>query len=129
MPLEILLILVVGGISGIAVILHLLGLTSPRRLRDAEDARAAWLREFPYELPTDITLSADQRAALITTQAGPGLVWCLGADTVSRPLSGSDLSVTKNGLRVDFHDVGAPHARISLPDADRQKWRDLMRTA
>ena len=127
MPLEILLILVVGGISGITVILHLLGLTSPRRLRDAEDARAAWLREFPYDTPTQVTLSADQRAALISTRAGRGLVWCIGADTVARPLSGCDLSDTKSGLRVDFHDFGTPHAAITLPDADRQTWRDLMR--
>ena len=41
MPLHILGILVIGGIAGIAVLLHLLGLSRPRRFEDEAAARSA----------------------------------------------------------------------------------------
>jgi nitrate reductase gamma subunit len=44
MPLEILLMLVVGGITGIALLTHGLGLSKRRAFHDEAEARAAWLR-------------------------------------------------------------------------------------
>lgn len=40
MPLEVLLILVVGGIAGIALLLHVTGRSATRRLKDEADACA-----------------------------------------------------------------------------------------
>lgn len=63
MPLSILLPLVIFGIAGTAVLLHFLGLSQPARLDVEDGARAAWLREFPEEEPTRITLCQNHNAA------------------------------------------------------------------
>ncbi|MDV4145049.1 hypothetical protein [Shimia sp. FJ5] len=128
MPLSVLIPVVVIGIAGIAVILHLLGLTAPRRLADRAEALAAWAREFP-ELPaTDAQLSADQRAALILMDTGDaGLVWCFGADTVARPLAGSNLRETETGFDIRLHDVGAPRVTVTLTPEDRPRWKEALR--
>lgn len=51
MPLELLVLMVVVGILGIAFTLHFLGLTDGPGLADEDAARAAWLREFPKPAP------------------------------------------------------------------------------
>ena len=71
MPLSVLLPLVACGIIGIAVIVHLLGLSRAARLGDAGVAAAPWLREFPEDTPTRVILSHDQHAALIEPNPGP----------------------------------------------------------
>ncbi|MEO1364365.1 MAG: hypothetical protein AAFU86_11380, partial [Pseudomonadota bacterium] len=80
MPLHILLILVVGGIAGIALALHLLGMTGADPLR-GDTARAAWLRAYPDDSVQRVAVSADGRVARIDCAAGRGLVWRMGADT------------------------------------------------
>ena len=63
MPLELLLVLVIGGIAGIAVLLHVLGFSRSLTFEDEAAARAAWLRAFPDDTVTGVTLSESQSAA------------------------------------------------------------------
>ena len=114
MPLPLLLALVICGIAGIALLLHLLGLSTPRRL-DADAARAAWLREFPDTDVTGITLCEGGTAALVATDAGPGVVWAMGADTTARPLGGATLHETPTGLSLQLADFTAPRLALRLP--------------
>lgn len=127
MPLSVLIPIVVIGIAGIAVILHLLGLTAPRRLSDTAEALAAWAREFPETPAIAARLSADQRAALIELADGEtGLVWCIGADTVARPLMGADVIDTKTGLDFHLHDMAAPHVSVALSAEERIRWKEFI---
>ncbi len=125
MPLPVLLALVVGGISGIALLLHLTG-RSRRAVLDPETAAAAWIRENPGDDVVEATVSADGHAALILTRQGKGLVWAMGADTTARPLRDFDLIETQQGLTVLFRDFTAPRARIRLTDFERRRWLSLM---
>lgn len=125
MPLIILLALVIVGISGIAVILHLMGKTS-LRLMDPEDARAAWHRHVPDEAVQQVIVADSGHAALILTEQGPGLVWSFGADTVARHLLDFDLIDDGENLKVIFHDYTAPKAILQLTDAERRQWQSLM---
>lgn len=125
MPITILLVLVVGGITGIAVLLHLMGKSSPR-LMDPEDARAAWHRHVPDDVIHQVILAENGQAALILTDQGPGLVWSFGIDTVARHLLDFDLIEDGNRLRVVFHDFTAPQAILHLTDTERQRWQSLM---
>ena len=129
MPLQILLPLVVGGIAAIAVILHLLGLSRPRRFDGVDDAMRAWRREQPDRPPTGAYLAGDGRAALITLDAGTGLVWCHGADTVARPLGGARITETAQGLRINLPDFAAPEVRCRLAREDREIWKKLLEAA
>lgn len=125
MPLAVLLPTVLIGILGIAAILHIMGLTAPRRLTGPTEALAAWEREFPEQDAIEAHLSADQKAALILLRTGEtGLVWCLGADTVARSLEGADFIETERGMDIYLHDMSAPHVSVALLPQDRPRWME-----
>lgn len=129
MPLHILLVLVIGGIGGIAILLHYLGLSAPRVFGGPEDAARQWLREFPGDDVVEVILNHRGTTGFVHTRQGPGLVWSFGADTVARRLRDFNVTPTKLGLRIDFHDFGAPHTLIRLDDLETTHWENLLRTA
>ncbi|MEM8653650.1 MAG: hypothetical protein AAGF36_02815 [Pseudomonadota bacterium] len=124
MPLHILLILVVGGIAGIALALHLLGLSKAPALTEAT-ARAAWLRAFPGDRITAIFITADGRTARVETDRAHGILWQMGADTCARLLTGSERLCHKGTKTVLYlHDYAAPKLRLSLTPNERQDWQN-----
>ena len=126
MPLPLLLALVIGGIAGIAVILHLLGLSKPLRFADDAVASRAWLSEFPDAPPTRVVLSHDHHAALIETAQGDGVVWPMGADSTARYLTGARIERTKDGLMIHLPDYTAPRIRLRLDADEADLWtRDI----
>lgn len=127
MPLELLLALVVGGISGIAVLLHLTG-RSRQAVLTAGSARSAWLRHFPNDCVIKVLPAASGQAALVLTEGGPGLLWAFGADTVGRPLAAARIRETAAGLRFEFNDFSAPGLSLSLPESERRQWLELINT-
>lgn len=126
MPLSLLLALVIGGIGGITILLHLLGLSRARKLTDESQAGDAWLREFPESLPERILLNSDQNAALILTDQGPGLVWVMGQDTTARPLAGARVHAVRRGLSFRLPDDGAPRVRLGLAPDEARRWQDMI---
>ncbi len=125
MPLEILLVLVVGGIAAIALLLHLSG-RSQRRVLTRETALADWPRHFPDDVVIDVTVSHDAYAALVRTETGPGLLWSFGADTVARHLLDFDWIEQPGGFELQFHDFTTPRVVIRLDEIERQHWQNLM---
>ncbi|WP_298935347.1 hypothetical protein [uncultured Ruegeria sp.] len=125
MPLEILLILVVGGIAGITLLLHLTGRSSLRVLTQ-ETARMDWRRHFPDDVVIDVTVSHDGHAALVRTETGTGLLWSLGADTVGRHLLDFDWIEHPNGFEFQFRDFSSPGVVVHLDEIERRHWQHLM---
>lgn len=125
MSLNILLILVVGGIAVLALLLHVLG-KSRRMVLTTEDARTAWHRHFPDDEILGLTVAHDGHAALVQTNQGPGLLWAFGADTVARYLRDFDLVDKPGHLSVIFHDFTAPRVTLHLSDAERPIWQEMM---
>ena len=122
MPLHILGIMVVVGIAGIAVLLHLLGLSRPKRFEDEAAARAAWADEFP-EVPVNrAVLCRNRAAALVETPQGPGVVWPMGADSTARFLTGARVTRTANGILIRLPDYTAPRIRLSLEADEAEAW-------
>lgn len=126
MPLEILLLLVVGGIAGIAVVLHLSG-RSNLRVLTPDSVRAEWARHFPEDRIIDATLNHCGHAALVRTDTGPGLLWSFGADTVGRRLFDFDWLDHPQGVHFFFHDFGAPQTLVRLDETERPHWKNLLR--
>lgn len=126
MSLEVLLALVVGGIAGIAVLLHVMGLTAPHVFKNGREAMAAWAREVPEHPATGFHLSSDFHAALVTFDGGYGIVWSFGSDTVARVLGNSRANKTKTGLQFDFPDFGASKLDVALTEKDREVWINLL---
>lgn len=128
MPLEILLILVVGGVAAIAVLLHLTG-RSDLRLLSADQARQAWLRQFPDSPIAQLTLAEDGHAALIQPEDGSaplGLVWSFGADTVARCLENVEMKTVRQGLYLRLADFSAPGVQLHLNGSEAEHWQRLI---
>lgn len=123
MPLEILLFLVVGGIAGIALALHLMGMSRAEPLDEAA-ARAGWLRQFPDDAVEHLRLARNGRAALVRTAAGRGVVWRFGADTVAYRLDDVRLSEVAAGLHLRFADFGTPKLILQLAPDERRIWKE-----
>ena len=122
MPLQLLGIMVVVGIAGIAVLLHLLGLSRPKRFEDEAAARAAWADEFP-EVPVNrVVLCRNRAAALVETPQGPGVVWPMGADSTARFLTGARITRTAHGILIRLPDYTAPRIRLSLDPDEADAW-------
>ncbi|KIC51490.1 hypothetical protein [Tateyamaria sp. ANG-S1] len=126
MPLHILLILVVGGIAGIALALHLLGLSraTPFTSQTAQDA---WHRAHPNDAVKAITVTTDGKAARITTDQGTGVLWQMGADSCARRLTGTE-TLTRAGDTSTLHldDYAAPKVRLTLTPLEHSAWQDWM---
>ena len=126
MPLSILLPMVIFGIAGIALLLHLMGWSRPAILEDKTAAEHAWLEEFPDDPPKRVVLSHDHHAALVATEKGDGVVWPMGADSTARYLSGAKLLRTGMGLRIDLPDYTAPRIHLRLDADEANQWPTLL---
>lgn len=122
MPLNILLPMVIVGIAGIVLLLHLLGLSRPARFETEAQARAAWLREFPDDIPQRITLCEHRGAALIGLADGFGVVWPMGADTTARHLTSAQITRAAGGLHITLPDYTAPRIHLRLGAEEAAQW-------
>ena len=123
MPLDILLMLVVGGIAGIAILLHATG-RSARKQFTVETAAKAWSRHFPDDPAGDILLSRSGQAAIVTSASGSGLIWAFGADDVARYLRQFDLRPWQKGLHITFHEYAAPGVWLTLSEDEKRLWTE-----
>jgi hypothetical protein len=129
MPLSILLPMVIAGIAGIALLLHLLGLSKPAVIADEAQARRAWLREYPDDPPLRVRLCRARSAALIETARGCGVVWPMGADTTARHLSVAGVRRVRTGLTLDLPDYTAPRIRLRLSPEEVEQWQAILEAA
>ncbi|MCF6231938.1 MAG: hypothetical protein L3J36_02360 [Rhodobacteraceae bacterium] len=125
MPLYILLLLVIGGISMIALLLHRLG-KSRLTVLSTPSASHAWNRHFPDDEVYSVILAENGHAAYVETSGGPGLLWSFGADTVGRHLQDYRLSQAPDHLKVVFHDFTAPQVILRLNDKERPRWQQKL---
>ncbi len=126
MPLNILVPMVILGIAGVAVLLHLLGFSKRRHFADETEAHKAWLDEFPQDTPLRVVLSHDQSAALVETAKGYGLVWPMGADSTARFLDGAQVTATRRELQIVLPDYTAPRIALKLDHEELARWPALL---
>lgn len=126
MPLQLLAVLVVGGIGGIALLLHVLGLSRVHRFATPDEVRSAWADEFPTLPATRVILSADRTAALVETEHGPGIIWPMGADSTARLLTGARVTRRHDGLVIRLPDYTAPRIRLRLDPGETDLWLTAM---
>lgn len=131
MPLSVLLPLVVVGIALIWWLVRWLQPTPALRIPDAGAALEIWHHRNPDIPARRARVNPGQSHALIDTDQGPGLVWALGADPVTRLIPpGATCSETEAGLRLKTGDFTAPSIHIPLPDPrERALWAEQLRGA
>lgn len=120
MPLMVLVPLVVLGIGGIVLILHLLGWS--RRFELASDAVVTreWLRHYPEDRIDTILCRAEAGVALVRTKAGAGVLRAFGADTVAHRVAA--MQSVPDGIAIDFGEFAAPRLVVKLPEAEKRLW-------
>ena len=128
MPLEILLVLVVGGVAAIGLTLHVLGFSRARPF-DADTAERQWRRHFPEAGPVTVLLAQSGRAALVEDAQGRGVLWQFGADTVARRLPCRKVEDHTEGLRFFFADFTAPVVLLKLTPEERRTWKEELASA
>lgn len=119
MPLHILGALVVLGIGGVVLLVHLLKMSRADGFADAAAARNAFLADFPETETGEATLTDDRRAAILTTAAGAGLVMRFGAGRLTRLIGPGDVSRIEDrpgALRLRLADFGAPVIDLAFAD-------------
>ena len=88
MPLDILVILVVVGISGVVLLAWWLGWSRPATLSSTEEAKAEFLRDYPGATVGDVILTSDGAAALLRlSENSTGLIFSFGDRFVTRQLT------------------------------------------
>lgn len=126
MPLNILLILVVAGIAGIAALTWVLGHGRRAEIADEDHLRALWDADNPADPARDAILCRSRHAGLIETAAGHGIVWAFGADFVTRPLDGARLHDTGRRLVLHLPDYTAPKIALDLTEEETALWVENM---
>ncbi|WP_316013699.1 hypothetical protein [Roseobacter sp. HKCCA0434] len=126
MGLELLAVLVAGGITGIVLLVHFTGGSAALVFTDDDDVRAAWAADMPDIPLADITRNAAGTAALVRTRDGrTGLIWSFGADAVSRLMPPDTLraiDTCEDGLRLHFLAFETPSAFVGLTRDELPDW-------
>jgi hypothetical protein len=123
MPLGLLVLMVVVGIAGIALLLHLTGHSRAFEIADEATARREWQRHCPDEEVRAVLLAANHRAALVETDRGRGLLWSFGADTAAQHVAQVEVADRPDGLILRLGSFTAPAVRLSLSPEERAAWR------
>lgn len=123
MPLEFLLVLVVGGVSLIVVAVQYSGISRPFRLGSEAEAREAFVLRNEDERPAACILSRDGRAAFLKLDNGrTGVISAMGSKYVTRVFGPEDIrSVAcdgNGGMVVRYRDFTYPFGRYRMADAE-----------
>ena len=122
-PLSVLLVLVVVGMSLIVGLTHLMGGSVQAQLTEAS-IRSRLAHDLPDAAVSDIAMASDQRSALVAlADETIAVVFVLGDALVSRHLAAApQLTATDAGLRLRLADPGCPRIDIALPASAHQRW-------
>lgn len=123
MPLELLLPIVVIGITLIVLMTHLFGFSKKFDISSDAIARARWSREWEADKIGDVVLCENGTAALLDTDQGAGVLWAFGADTTTARLDHVDVARTKDGLKLKLHNFTAPVLHLTLSPTEADLWQ------
>lgn len=124
MPLPVLVVLVVVGISLVVACVWFLDLSKPARLADSGDARRQFAVSFPATKVEEVLVSADGVAAFLLLRGGRriGLVEAFGARFITRIMRHGDIEPTDNlgeaGVKLHFADFSHPRGRYEFSNAE-----------
>ncbi|MFZ1681199.1 MAG: hypothetical protein WAT70_09265 [Rhizobiaceae bacterium] len=130
MSLALLAILVVGGVSGILLAIHLAGGTRDVRLEAPEAAMRRFALDFPEAAPRAVILDAGGDAAFLDTDAGVGLVQAIGDRYLTRLIAPGQAEMSRpapDRLALVFAETGLPPAIYAFADtADCERVAGLL---
>jgi len=117
MPLIVLLPVVIFGILGIAVLLHLMGKSTRLALVNEDQVRQIWQAQYPNSTIRRVHLASTRTQALLETATGIGLVWSMGIRAACRELPLAPVvSKTPSGFDISTGDYTAPKQVFRFDD-------------
>lgn len=123
MGLVLLAVMVVAGVTGVVLAVHLSGGSAPARLDGAEAARRRFAVDFPDLEPGRIHVTATGDAALLALGDGrAGIVRAVGGKFLTRVVAGPDLAGEPQAegatVRLRLRDVTWPGGDFTFDGAD-----------
>ena len=127
MPLPLLGALVVFGIGGLVLLIHLFGWTRRPAFADTDEAAQALLTDYPHAAIKSAELADDGRSALFVLPNAIGYAAPFGDGRLTRVIEAGDLKsvdAAGDGLTLRLTDYTAPRLSISMRDPKAQDtWR------
>ena len=124
MPLPILGALVVLGIGGLVLLIHLFGWSKRPQYADEAEAAAALMTDYPNATIQQARLADDRRAALFLLSTGVGFAAPFGEGRLTRVLNVEDIRRVdegRDGLTIRLTDYTAPQLDVMIADAEAQQ--------
>lgn len=126
MSLALLVVMVVVGVSGVVLIVHLTGGSVHARLADEAAARARFAVDFPEPEVTAAFLTADGEAAFLALADGRvGIVQAIGSKFLTRIVAARDLAeaprVEDAAVTLHLRDFTWPGGVFTLAGADEAR--------
>lgn len=126
MPLPVLGALVVLGIGGLVLLVHLFGWSKRPQYADDREAAEALLTDYPHASVRAVFLADDRRAALFVLADGVGFAAPFGEGRLTRVIGADDVQRVEDGpggLTIRLNDYTAPRLSVAMKDAAaRQAW-------
>ena len=127
MPLPLLGALVVFGIGGLVLLIHLFGWTRQPAFADKDEAAQALLTDYPHAVIQNAGLADERRSALFVLPNAIGYAAPFGDGRLTRVIEVSDLKsvdAAGDGLTLRLTDYTAPRLSVAMRDPTaRETWR------
>ena len=130
MALWLTLLIVIAGISGIVLLVHMLGGSHLARLDSQAGVLQMWQSEQPDHKAIGALLEPSAQAALIDLEAGgTGLLWAVGDTVAGRVLTAGSLAENAETLRITLPDFTAPQVEVTIAEPIvRRIWAETLKT-
>ncbi|MZR13571.1 hypothetical protein GQE99_11145 [Maritimibacter sp. DP07] len=128
MPLWLLGIIVVVGLTAIWVFMRLYGFDKSLKLTH-EMAGQEFTTDNPGLVAEDIVLARSGQAALIRAAGDTYVLWVMGQDVATHNLARARVTEAPEGVTLRLPDFAAPKVTIHLTDDEKRTWLPLIEAA
>lgn len=115
MPLELLLVSVVSGVTLVFLATWAVGWWRTAELDD-ERARRRFLLDHPGATVLEVAVASDRRSALLWLGSDCGVVFVVGDRLATRLCSAASVVRVGAGLRLDFAGFGSPSVQVRVEE-------------
>lgn len=125
MPLWLMGIVVVVGLTAIWLVMRLYGFDRPLSLTP-ETAGEEFMNDNSGLVPEEILLASSGQSALIRAGGDLHVLWVMGQDVATRKLARARVTDAPEGLTLRLPDFTAPRLTLRLTDEEKRAWRPMI---
>ncbi|MAM63744.1 hypothetical protein [Maritimibacter sp. UBA3975] len=128
MPLWLLGIIVVVGLTAIWLVMRVYGFDRPLTLTH-EVVAQEFAVDNPGLTPEDIHLAKSGQSALVHAGGSTYVLWVMGQDVATHDLAKARVSDAESGLTLRLPDFAAPRVTLTLTEDEKARWKPMIEEA